>query len=200
MPALHLRSPGVAWVALAVLLVGGALFAPALVGAHTIDWQPARWGAEPWRWWTAAFVHLSPLHLWGNLAATALIAAFGVSGAMPPRAAGAWFAAWPLTHLGLLSMPELRHYGGLSGLLHAGVAVAAVQLAVSRTGLQRWIGVATLVAVAAKVLSETPWRAAVQVSPQWDIPVAPIAHLTGAVAGLLCGLAAAALEVRSRRA
>ena len=200
MSPLNPRAPGVAWVVLAVGLAAGALIAPALVSAHAIDWQPARWLAEPWRWCTAAFVHLSPMHLWGNLAATALIAAFGVSGEMPLRATVAWFAAWPLTHLRLLSMPGLRHYRGVSGLLHAGVAVAAVQLATTRTGLHRWIGVATLVAVAAKVLSETPWRAAVQVSPQWDIPVAPIAHLTGAVSGLLCGLAAVALGARFRRA
>ena len=199
MPALNPRSPGVAWVALAMGLAAGALLAPQFIGAAALDWQPARWLADPWRWWTAAFVHLSPLHLWGNLAATALIATFGISGEMPVRATVAWFVAWPLTHLGLLSMPELRHYGGLSGLLHAGVAVAAVVLAVTRTGLQRWIGAATLVALGAKVLSETPWRAAVQVSPQWDIPVAPIAHLTGAVAGLLCGLAAAFVG-RARRA
>jgi len=199
MSPLNPRAPGVAWVVLAVGLAAGALLAPALVSAHAIDWQPARWLAEPWRWWTAAFVHLSPMHLWGNLAATALIAAFGITGEMPARATVAWFVAWPLTHLGLLSMPELRHYGGLSGLLHAGVAVAATQLAVTRTGLHRGIGAATLVALAAKVLSETPWRAAVQVSPQWDIPVAPIAHLTGAVAGLLCGLAAATLR-RTRHA
>ena len=36
--------------------------------------------------------------------------------------------AWPLTHLSLLARPEVMHYGGLSGVLHAGVAVAALGL------------------------------------------------------------------------
>ena len=36
--------------------------------------------------------------------------------------------ARPLTQLGLLMRPDLLHYGGLSGVLHAGVAAAALWL------------------------------------------------------------------------
>ena len=43
-------------------------------------------------------------------------------------AALAWALAWPLTHLALLAEPALLRYGGLSGVLRAGAAVAAVAL------------------------------------------------------------------------
>lgn len=190
--------PGAAWVATALLMALGAVALRGTVDPRAIDWQPLRWLAEPWRWWTAAFVHLSTQHFVLNLAATGLVAAFGVTARVPPRTALAWAAAWPLTHLGLWSMPALQHYGGLSGVLHAGVGAVAVHLCATGPRSQRLIGLATAALLLAKVLSETPWRAAVQTSPHWDIPVAPIAHLTGALAGALCGAAAEALAARPR--
>ena len=193
-----LRAPGVAWAALAALMAAGAVLVHLAGNSAAVDWRPARWTDQPWRWWTAAFVHLSPAHFAANLAATALLAAFGMIGEVPWRTALAWAAAWPLTHLGLLSMPALQHYGGLSGLLHAGTGAAAVFLMVSGHGRHRWVGLATLGLLGIKVLSETPWRAAVQASPHWDIPIAPIAHLTGAVAGALCSAATEALARRPR--
>jgi len=191
-----LRVPGRAWVSVAALAAIGAVIVHVAVNPAAVDWQPARWLDEPWRWWTAAFVHLSPTHFAVNLLATALVAAFGAMGNAPWRTAVAWAAAWPLTHLALRSMPALQHYGGLSGLLHAGASAAAVFLVVSGRSRQRWVGLAALGFIGAKVLSETPWRAAVQSSPHWDIPIAPIAHLTGAVAGALCSAAAEALCCR----
>ena len=40
-----------------------------------LDWQPQRAWPEAWRWWTAALVHWTPMHLGANLLATALVAA-----------------------------------------------------------------------------------------------------------------------------
>lgn len=194
-----LRRPGAAWALLAGVLAAGAAVVGALNVAPALDWQPDRWWREPWRLWTAAFVHLSPMHLVANLVATLLLGAIGGLAMLPARAAVAWCLAWPLTHLALLSMPELRHYGGLSGLLHGGVAIVAVHLVRHGRGREQAVGLLLLAALTAKVLSETPWRAAVQTSPSWDIPVAPIAHLTGAVAGLLCALAVQTVR-RLRRA
>ena len=37
----------------------------------------------------------------------------------------AWLLSWPLTQWGLMLQPELLHYGGLSGVLHGGAAIAA---------------------------------------------------------------------------
>lgn len=192
-----MQRPGVAWLVLAGVLAAGAVAVDLSGGAAAFDWQPGRWIDAPWRWWTAAFVHLSPSHLAANLAATALLAAIGWLVALPVRDAIAWALAWPLTHLGLLTMPALKHYGGLSGVLHGAVAVIGVHLVWRAAGRQRIVGGLLLAGLAAKVLSETPWRAAVQVSPHWDIPIAPIAHLTGAIAGLVCAVVAEA-SARSR--
>ncbi len=185
--ARRLRLTRLAWPALALLLAAAAL---ALRGAVTAqwDWQPGLALAQPWRAWTAAAVHFSPMHLHADLAGCAVVAAFGVAARCGLRATLAWALAWPLTQAGLLIEPGLAHYGGLSGVLHAGVAVAACQVLAGR-GARRWVGAAVLAGLAAKLLFETPWRGPLRILPGWDIPIAPLAHATGAAAGLLCALA-----------
>ena len=181
----RLRPSTRAWAGLSVALALGAL-ALWSVPRESLDWQPALAWSQPWRLWTAAFVHLSPLHLQANLLGCAVVAAFGVVARLPVHATVAWLAAWPLTHAALALQPLLLHYGGLSGLLHAGVAIAAWQLA-GRTHLRsRQIGWAVLAGLAAKLALERAWVGPTQAVAGWDIPIAPMAHLTGAVAGLLC--------------
>jgi rhomboid family GlyGly-CTERM serine protease len=162
-----------------------------------LDWQPARVFAEPWRAWTAAFVHWTPGHLGANLAGCAVVAAFGWAARVPVRASAAWLAAWPLTHAALALQPQLARYGGLSGVLHAGVAIAAWHLLRHDRGPRRLVGAAVLAGLVTKLLLERPWGAPLQHLPGWDFPVAPLAHASGAAAGLLCALLADAL-VRTR--
>ena len=183
------------WVALAAFL---ALCAALLFGAaqSALDWQPSKAFNEPWRALTAVAVHFSALHLGANLAGTALVAALGVAARLPVAMAWAWLAAWPLTQLGLLARPDLVHYGGLSGVLHAGAAVVAVQLIRAGPTPRRLIGVALLAGLLIKVLRETPWGPALRHPPGWDIATAPFAHATGLLAGLGCALAAAAWQSR----
>lgn len=187
------RSPAspLAWCGVAALLGLGALVVQWVGGAArtTIDWQPALAGAEPWRAWSAAWVHYSALHLGANLLGCALVAALGVAAHAPRRAAIAWLAAWPLTQLGLLAQPALAHYGGLSGVLHGGVAIIAVQLLLEAPRRHRGLGVAILAGLAVKLVLEAPWRGPLAHPPGWDIATAPGAHVSGVVAGL----AAAAL-------
>lgn len=187
-----MRGPGRAWLALAALLAAGSLLAW-WAPAWALDWQPALAAAEPWRAFSAAFVHWSPLHLGANLGATAAVAAFGWAAKLPPRAALAWGVAWPLTHVGLLLRPELAHYGGLSGMLHGGVAVVVLWLLVLERGRRRAIGAMVGVGLVAKLWLEQPWGPALRQAADWDIALAPLAHATGAVAGLLCGGLALAL-------
>ncbi len=160
--------------------------------AAALDWQPTLAWSEPWRWWTAAWVHLSHGHLLANLAGCVVLAAFGWTAGTGWRLTLSWLVAWPLTHLALLGEPQLAHYGGLSGLLHAGVAIAAVGLVWIDSGRPRWIGAAVLVGLLVKVISERPWLGAVQQWPGWDIGIAPIAHATGMAAGLVCAVVACA--------
>jgi hypothetical protein len=117
-----------------------------------------------------------------------LTGALGVAANVPARIVWAWLVAWPLTHLGLLIKPELLHYGGVSGVVHAGVAAVIVFLLVQPRRAQRLIGAAMLVGILVKVLGETPWGPALRYPEGWGIAVAPIAHATGALAGAVCAL------------
>jgi rhomboid family GlyGly-CTERM serine protease len=173
------------WLALCAALGLGALLgwlAPALL----LDWQPELAAGEPWRWWTAAFVHWSPGHLGSNLVGLLLVAALGHVAALPRRAAAAWLLAWPITHLGLLMQPALAHYGGLSGVLHAGAAVAGCWLLATARGRPRLLGAVLLTGLAIKILLEEPWGPPLVQRAGWEIALAPAAHATGALAGVAC--------------
>lgn len=187
---------GSTWAAFAAALALGACVAFAAGAQTSIDWQPALAAGEPWRAWSAAWVHYSALHLAANLAGCVLVGLLGIVARLPLRSTGAWIVAWPLTQFGLLLRPDLAHYGGLSGVLHAGVAVAAVHLLASARGTRRAIGLGLLVGVAVKVLLETPWGTALRHPPGWDIAVAPFAHATGLVGG---ALVSALVEALARR-
>lgn len=136
-------------------------------------------------------MHFGAWHLAANLLATAVVVAWGVVARVPAAAALAWLVAWPLTHLALLAQPRLQHYGGLSGVLHAGVAVVAVWLLVHARGARRAIGAAVLAGLALKIVAEAPWQLALQPAPGWGVAVAPLAHAAGALAGLVLGALAA---------
>ncbi|MDQ6683997.1 MAG: rhombosortase [Pseudomonadota bacterium] len=192
------RRGRLAWVALGVILALGS-GGVSLLDAPRFDWQPGLALAEPWRAWSAAFVHFSGLHLAANLAGLALVVAYGWAGNLPLRSSLAWLLAWPLTHAALLLRPELLHYGGLSGVLHAGVAVAAVTLLTMPRQSRRWIGAATLLVVVIKVLLETPWGPTLRRPEGWDIAVAPFAHAAGLLVGTaLAGAVALLAATRAR--
>ncbi len=181
-----------AWVLLTAVLMAGAVLALWLP-AVWLDWQPELALSQPWRAWTAAWVHWSQLHLGTNLLAAAVVGAYGWGAQIPRAQAWAWLAAWPLTHLALLIKPELAHYGGLSGVLHGGVAIVCLWLLVRTRGGRRAVGAAVSLGLVIKLASEQPWGPALQRSEEWDIAVAPIAHSTGALVGLVCGAVALAL-------
>lgn len=203
----HIRA-AVAWAVVAALLgvcalVGWWLERRSASGAaaalqRALDWQPGRVFAEPWRAWSAVAVHYSGLHLAANLAGVLLTAAFGVAAQVPLRAACAWLAAWPLTHLGLLCEPALLHYGGLSGVLHAGVAIVVVCLLVQGNRRQRQIALLVLAGCAAKLIGEAPWGPPLRHPAGWDINTAPLAHASGLLAGAVCGIVAMAWPLAAR--
>jgi len=139
-------------------------------------------------------VHYSLLHLLANLTGAAAVGALGIAARAPSSAAWAWAIAWPLTQLGLLLEPALVHYGGLSGVLHAGVAVVAVDLlrpsGAPNPWARRWVGLALLAGLTVKILLEAPWGAPLRHPAGIDIAVAPLAHASGVVAGLVCAVVA----------
>lgn len=178
-----LRQP---WVAFGVALGLAALL---LWNWPTslLDWQPQLALSEPWRAWSSAFVHWSRQHLWANLLACAVVTLFGWGARVPPRCALAWGLAWPLTHIALLMQPTLLHFGGLSGVLHAGVAVVLVELLVRR-GRERLIGAGVTLGLLIKLWQEQPLGEPLRHLADWDIAVVPFSHLSGAMAGALCAL------------
>lgn len=186
-----------AWLALTLLL---ALLAATgwWMPAAALDWQPALALREPWRAFSAVAVHFSVLHLAANLAGAALVGALGVVARVPRTVVLAWAAAWPLTQIGLLMRPDLLHYGGLSGVLHAGVAAVALWLAARERGRRQLIGAAILAALLVKLLGESPWGPALQTRAGWDIAIAPFAHASGVLCGLLCARIALIFDARSR--
>lgn len=200
MPRLRsLATPPRLWLLVAVLLAGGALLAGS-VNRNLLDWQPGLALAEPWRAITAVAVHYSSLHLTANLVGTLLVALLGWVAQVSGRMVWAWCAAWPLTQWGLLLKPELLHYGGLSGVLHAGVGVACVHLVMRGLRSQRLIGAAILLGAVIKVIGEAPWGASLRHGDGWDIAVAPLAHATGLAAGVACAMLAGGVSrLRSDR-
>jgi rhomboid family GlyGly-CTERM serine protease len=187
------------WWMVALALATGSVLTIWL-DPRQFDWQPGLVTSQPWRAWSAAWVHWSEAHRWANLVGALLVGALGWRAACDRLDALAWFAAWPLTHLALLMQPALAHYGGLSGVLHAGVVVAAISLLQRERGLRRWLGGAIVLAVLLKIAFEHPWRGPLQRMPGWDIAIAPAAHLSGAAMGLACaGIAAARRRLAWRR-
>ena len=171
---------------MAAVLGLGAL---ALSGAprEALDWQPGLAASQPWRLWTAGLVHLTPGHLLANLVGCAVVGAFGTAARSSVASVVAWALAWPMGHAALAALPQLEHYAGLSGVLHAGVVVAALPLLWRGASRRRWIGAAVLAGLAVKLFLERGWSSPVQQVPGWAFPIAGAAHLTGALAGLVCG-------------
>jgi len=190
-------APYTAWLFVAALYALCAIagsFAP----HQAIDWQPGLALSQPWRAFSAIGVHYSGAHLAGNLAGIALAAVYGIAAMVPSRLAWAWLAAWPLTHIGLLLRPDLLHYGGLSGVVHAGVAAITVWvLATARTLAQRWVGALVAIGFIGKLITEAPWGPTLRQPAGWDISVAPIVHTTGAIAGALCAIVALLIARRA---
>lgn len=181
-PAVSTASP-LGWLLLCAALAKLSLLGW-LLPREALDWQAGLVTHQPWRAVTAAFTHLTPLHLGANLAGCAVLAVLGARAGLCARAAIAALLALPLTQLGLLLRPDLLRYAGLSGVLHAMVAIAALTLLL-RPGRERVVGAAIALGLAAKLALEDPLGPALRVTAGFDFAVAPFAHLSGAVAGVL---------------
>ena len=183
-----------AWLALCVLLAAGSLASAWLGNPPLLRWDSSLWPARPWTLFTSAWVHLSAAHLLANLLALGGLAWLGASLRLGPAAALAWLLAWPLGTLALLVWPQIGHYGGLSGPIHAGVGVIASWCAIYSIA-KPWNFV-IVCGLGLKLLSEAAWRHPVVFSPDWGFNLVLAAHLSGALAGLavgtVVGLAAAA--------
>ncbi|MCV0438584.1 MAG: rhomboid family intramembrane serine protease [Hydrogenophaga sp.] len=161
--------------------------------AQALTWNAADWPARPWTLWTSAWVHLNTQHLVGNQLALGALVAFGWMVRPDLRCTTAWLLAWPLNQISLLLWPQIGSAVGLSGLLHAGTMVLAVQIALDRIpirGARFWGGLLALGALT-KVVLEGGWLRPMVWDASHSMLVVQAAHLTGVLWGLLLGLAAA---------
>ncbi len=187
----HYASEALAWVAVAAAHAAASWVVSRLPtpGLHLLDWERAS-ALQPWRIFSAAWVHWSPQHLAMNLAGAAVIALLGWAMRLPRAAALAWLLAWPMGQVAVALLPTPTHLGGLSGTLHAGAAVAAVWLLRTRVGATRSLGAVMLAAITLKLAWEW-WR-----GPQPIVGSLAVSWPAVHLAGSLCGMALGALLAR----
>jgi membrane associated rhomboid family serine protease len=183
-----------AWLGVCALLGAGSAAVAWLWGvdvpaqnlaAHPLAWDATGWVARPWTLWTAAWVHTAAGSLGGNLLALAALAVVGAAlGASRPQAI-ALLVAWPLGTLALLRWPEVTSYGGLGGPIHAAAMVLAALVA--RRPALKPLSPLLFAGMALKLLAEQAWVQPVAFDPSWGFNVVYAAHLTGALAGAVCG-------------
>jgi rhomboid family GlyGly-CTERM serine protease len=182
---------GLTLVALAVM--AAELFLP----GGALEYRSELLATEPWRLFTAHFVHLTFLHAALNAVALLLIGRLFADRLRPGELFGLLGVAPVLiSTLFWLLMPRLEWYRGLSGVLHALFFAGCVVWIATTVGRARWLPVAALVGGAIKVLVEQPWDSSFPVHPALRIAVVPQAHLLGAIVGTAAGLL---LRLRRRR-
>ena len=164
--------------------------------ADALTWRSSDWTSRPWTLWTSAWVHLNLPHLVGNVLAMGGLAAAGWVLRPGARCTFAWLLAWPLTQVSLLLWPQVGYAVGLSGLMHAGVLVLAVQVALVRLPIRgaRFWGWLLVVVVLSKVLIERGWSQPIVWDAGNELSVVQAAHVTGAFWGVVLGLAVPLLK------
>lgn len=163
-------------------------------GAGTVDlfiWRADGWTRQPWTLWTSAWVHLNTPQLIINQMALGALTAFAWVIRPHWTSTVAWLLVWPLAQGCLVLWPQIGYAVGLSGVLHAGVAVLAMQLLRQRIAIpqaRRWGGLLTL-ALLGKALLERGWAYPVVWDGASEVSVVQAIHLASTAWGLLLGLA-----------
>ena len=159
---------------------------------ETLIWRADSWTDRPWALWTSAWVHVNTPHLIVNQVALGALTAFAWIIRPTLASAVAWWFCWPLIQLSMLYWPQVGYAVGLSGLLHAGAMVLAVQLLRRRIVIskaRRWGGL-LLLGLAVELLTERGWAYPVVWDDGNGTSVVQAAHLAGAFWGLCLGLLA----------
>jgi len=173
----------VPWPTLA--LVSGALAAqwvPGVADALVYD-RPAIAAGELWRLVTAHWVHFSNSHLFSNLAVLVvtgwLIEAQG-------RGDSIRLFAMAALSIGLMlfaAQPDLRVFGGASGVAYAFVTYLGL-CGLRDAGRWRWLCFALLAVAGAKLLAEQVWGwSLVARDPEAGFVAVPLSHAAGMAAG-----------------
>lgn len=169
-----------------LFLIGFVIFSAALQLAmsHFI-YNRTEMLSEPWRWWTASWVHVGWRHYMLNMLAFVLIV-FIFPHANIKSLSYCLAVFSPLLALALyLLMPDIYAYAGLSGILHGIYAYIALQsLMISK---ERKFALLVLVCIALKI----SWEKINGYSETAQLIQAPVlieSHQIGLLIGLLAGL------------
>ena len=145
---------------------------------------------ELWRLWTGHLVHGSWTHFAYDVGAAVLLClAFGRALRL------LWMA--PLLSVGLLvALPDVQHYYGLSGLLHAWVVTALADVVWRERGPRARLAAALLAGTIGKAALETALGTSLfTMGLDFGGPVLHASHLAGALVGLVGILAGAIANV-----
>lgn len=170
----------------AVIATAGALASRGVAGALIADARIAH--GQPWRALTGPLVHATWGHLIRDLA---LVAIAGVAYEAPLRSRRTLLFAGGLVvpPLAVLAAGDVQWYCGLSGLSHALLAAALCHEASCRRGAVRVFVLALCAVAACKPLYElVAGGPAFAMSLGDGVVQAPLAHATGALVGIACGM------------
>lgn len=190
------------WLALCALhgVASMVLWWSQEAAVQALVWRSAEWQQAPWTLWTSAWVHLNTPHLVGNQLALGALTAAGWWLRPTRTATLAWALSWPLMQMSLVLWPLIGYAVGLSGVLHAGVAVLAVQLLLGGPRALRPWGTLLLAGLLLKLWLEQGWARPVVWDPGNQMSVVQAAHLAGAAWGACFGaLGAGWSRWRARR-
>ena len=171
-------------VTLAVALLAAVVhWLPILAGALVYDRARVLDG-DVWRVVTGSLVHVSRAHLLANLAAVLLLGAV-VERRGRARAALLYAGAAAAVGVALLALaPTMARYAGLSGVVHALLAAAALDAARGR-GARRLAGIGVLLLLVARIAVDVAHPRTMPTADGGAAEVAAVAHLAGVAAALL---------------
>lgn len=151
---------------------------PAASAALLYDRTAVQHG-EWWRLWTGHWVHFSASHLGWNLVVLLAVGTW-LENLRPGLLFRFTLLAAPLISLAFVALaPDMRQYGGLSGLATGVVTLLAlVQLRCNRGDRVRWLAV--LLLVTTKIVLETCRDQALFSNLSAGIHQSTLAHATGA--------------------
>jgi len=168
------------YLAVALLLFFQLFFTQTIYNRHVFF-------TEPWRWWTAHWVHLGVWHWVLNAVALSLLPEIFFH-ASRRLFILLWFTLPPLLSLLLyFFQPTLVLYAGLSGVLHGIYLAIALNAIQSHYAAERRMGCVVVLGVCAKVGWEA-YSGSSQTAELIGAPVVLHAHLYGAVLGGLIWL------------
>lgn len=183
---------------LAIAATASAFASPGIADLLVADPRIAH--GQLWRALTGPLVHATWGHLVRDLALVA-IAGAAYEAPLRPLRAPLFMAGLVLPGLAVLAVGDAEWYCGLSGLSHALLAAALSYELVRRRGAGRAIVLALAAVAAAKPIFELVTGApAFAMSLGDGVVQVPLAHVTGVLTGITCGLLAGGVAARTRAA